>query len=107
MHKSKTRRVTLERITIHDTANFTQLFADTQDAKPASDHELGQDEPDNLGATLSKSINKKEYLGTYLRLYSSDEFSFCLNGSVDTQNVRIRGTERPIQGKKALPIAQA
>ena len=49
-----TGRVTLEQIPINDTANFTEHLAiiPIQDAKPAWNHELGQDETDKLGTTL-------------------------------------------------------
>ena len=52
--KYKTGRVTLERIPINDTENFTQHFViiPMQDAKPVWDHELGKDETEKLSGTL-------------------------------------------------------
>ena len=40
-----------------------------------------------------------EYLS---KIGFSDECIFCLSGSVKTHNVRIWGTERPIQGGQAF-----
>ena len=58
--KYKAGRIALEHIPINDTAYFTQLFAiiPIQDAKPACNHELEQDETDELGSTLSKSTRR-------------------------------------------------
>ena len=52
--------------------------------------------------------NQPEGMSEYLsKIVFSDECMFYLNGSVNTQNVRIWATERPIQGRQAFPIAQA
>ena len=40
-----------------------------------------------------------EYLS---KIGFSDEWIFCLNGSVNSQILRIWGTERPIQGRLAF-----
>ena len=37
----------------------------------------------------------------FSKIFFSDEYIFCLNGSVNTQNVRICVTECPIQGRQA------
>ena len=47
--------------------------------------------------------NQPEGMSEYLsKIVFSDECIFRLNGSVNTQNVRIWGTERPIQGRQAF-----
>ena len=46
--------------------------------------------------------NMRVSLGTYQRQFFYDEQIFRLNGSVNTQNVRIWGTERPVEERQTF-----
>ena len=99
-----TVRVTLEHIPINDTANFTQLIAIS--VHPYKMQNLnGITNSDKMRRiNWARHFQNKPY-GTleYLpKIVLDDECVFCSNGSVNTQNVRIWGTERPIQERQAL-----
>ena len=76
------------------------IFVPVQDAKSPRNYQHRQEEKSSL-SVISKT-NKRVCLSTLSKIVFSDECIFRLNGSINTQKVRIWGTERPVEGRQTF-----
>ena len=100
--KYKAGWIPAEHATIHNTACFTKafIFVPVQDAKFPRNYEQRQEIKKYLCASLLKPT--WGYVWVLIKIIFPDECIFRLNEPVNTQNARIWGTERPVQGRQTF-----